>query len=133
MDVKIIKHTYRLKRATAARWIEINPILDQGEPGYVLDTHQLKIGDGITPWTSLPYIDGMEEVIILKDNETFPKKGNANSIYIKNKQIYQYNPQNYKYEILAQEDFAKVAKTGNINDIIQNKFDILILDCGGAE
>ena len=53
---EIIKHTYKLKRGTAQRFIEINPILDQGEPGFEYDTYKLKIGDGFTPWNSLPYI-----------------------------------------------------------------------------
>jgi hypothetical protein len=32
--------------------------LRQGEPGFEYDTGKLKIGDGFTPWTSLPYING---------------------------------------------------------------------------
>lgn len=53
---KIIKTTFKLKRGTAAKWLENNPILAEGEPGFELDTNKLKIGDGITSWRNLPYI-----------------------------------------------------------------------------
>jgi len=47
----------QLKRGTAAQWQAQNPILAIAEPGIVTDTNpcQLKIGDGVTPWNSLPY------------------------------------------------------------------------------
>lgn len=53
---KEILTTFQLKRGTADRWIEVNPILKQGEPGFEFDTNKLKIGDGITPWAELSYI-----------------------------------------------------------------------------
>ena len=52
----VVNHTYRLKRGTAQRWLELNPVLEQGEPGFEYDTNKLKIGDGIRRWTDLPYI-----------------------------------------------------------------------------
>lgn len=51
-----IKTTFQLKRGTAERWALVNPILKQGEPGFVLDENILKIGDGITPFNELPSI-----------------------------------------------------------------------------
>ena len=36
---QVVNTTFRLKRGTAARWAEVNPILDQGEPGFVYDTN----------------------------------------------------------------------------------------------
>lgn len=48
--------TFQLKRGTAARWLEVNPILADGEPGFELDTNQLKIGNGKDVWTNLPYV-----------------------------------------------------------------------------
>ena len=54
--------TFQLKRGTAARWAELNPILQQGEPGFVYDNNQLKIGDGKTPWNELPYLVPTEEI-----------------------------------------------------------------------
>ena len=45
----------QLRRDTAERWTQYNPILLEGEPGYELDTDQYKLGDGIRNWSDLPY------------------------------------------------------------------------------
>ncbi len=45
----------QIRRDTSVNWTNINPILAQGELGYEIDTNLLKIGDGLTAWTSLPY------------------------------------------------------------------------------
>ena len=45
----------QLKRSTATIWTSVNPILGQGEPGWEIDAKKLKIGDGVTVWSSLPY------------------------------------------------------------------------------
>lgn len=43
------------RRDTAANWTSVNPILSEGMPGWEKDTNRIKIGDGVTPWNSLPY------------------------------------------------------------------------------
>ena len=48
----------QLRRGTAAEWTATNPVLAEGEAGMELDTHKLKVGDGTTHWTSLPYSTG---------------------------------------------------------------------------
>lgn len=45
----------KLRRGTAAAWTAADTILALAEPGYETDTGKLKIGDGSTAWTSLPY------------------------------------------------------------------------------
>ena len=45
----------QLRRGTAAAWTAANPILAEGEPGFETDTKKEKIGDGVTPWNTLPY------------------------------------------------------------------------------
>jgi hypothetical protein len=47
----------RIRRGTAAAWNTADPILALGEPGYETDTGKLKIGDGSSNWSSLPYFD----------------------------------------------------------------------------
>ena len=43
------------RRDTAARWSQYNPILLEGEIGYVTDNpNQYKIGDGVHTWNDLP-------------------------------------------------------------------------------
>ena len=56
----VIKTTFQVKRGTAARWEELNPILNPGEPGFEMDTFKLKIGDGSTPWKELPYVNDVD-------------------------------------------------------------------------
>ena len=48
---------YIWKRATSERFKDLNPILGDKEVGYETDTHYKKIGDGVTPWNELSYID----------------------------------------------------------------------------
>lgn len=48
--------TFKLRRDTAAAWVQKNPVLAEGEPGYEKDTGQLRIGDGVTAWIYLPHV-----------------------------------------------------------------------------
>lgn len=47
----------RLRRGTSSDWLTRNPVLQTGEPGYETNTGKLKIGNGSTPWSELPYIN----------------------------------------------------------------------------
>ena len=40
---------------TRSQWATLNPVLLAGEPGLESDTSNLKIGNGRSPWSSLPY------------------------------------------------------------------------------
>ena len=53
-----------LRRDNSAKWIQNDPVLMLGEPGYETDSGKLKIGDGQTPWSSLHYYGGGESVNI---------------------------------------------------------------------
>ena len=46
----------KIRRGTAAAWVSANPTLESGEYGLETDTRRIKIGDGITAYTSLAYI-----------------------------------------------------------------------------
>ena len=99
----VINTTFKLKRGTAARWAEVNPILEQGEPGFVYDSNRLKIGDGITPWNDLPYIDGKTEVANFEISSEFPAVGDPNIIYkaANELSLYQYNAEAQLYEKIS--------------------------------
>ena len=43
------------RRGTASQWTTSNPVLAEGEMGVETDTLKVKIGNGTTAWTSLPY------------------------------------------------------------------------------
>ncbi len=60
MATEVISTTFQLKRGLASAWERANPILAPGEPGWTLDTHILKIGDGVTPWNELGSVSGAE-------------------------------------------------------------------------
>lgn len=45
----------QIRRDTAAAWTAANPTLAVGEIGYETDFGGMKIGNGTTAWTSLPY------------------------------------------------------------------------------
>ena len=47
---------FQLRRDTAANWTSTNPVLLQGEPGYDTTHNCLKIGNGGSRWTDLPYL-----------------------------------------------------------------------------
>lgn len=48
----------QFRRGTAAEWFAVNPVLDDGEPGFETDTGKLKIGDGVSTWNGLSYFAG---------------------------------------------------------------------------
>lgn len=56
--------TIQVRRGTAAQWSSANPVLSAGEPGFETDTNVLKIGDGITAWSSLPVYTGTASAIL---------------------------------------------------------------------
>ena len=45
----------QIRRDILANWIAQNPILKSGEPALEIDTGNLKFGDGVTNYNSLPY------------------------------------------------------------------------------
>lgn len=46
----------QLRRGTASAWTTADTVLGQGEPGFETDTLKVKLGDGASPWGSLPYL-----------------------------------------------------------------------------
>lgn len=96
------KTTFQLRRGLAEVWKKNNPLLAKGEPGFELDTNRLKIGDGEKNYNDLPYI-GEAEVFNADSVGGFPSIGRANTIYKaeKEKTLYQWNPNEMKYELLS--------------------------------
>lgn len=43
----------QIRKGTASQWSEVNPVLSSGEPGYDTTNSILKIGDGVSNWSSL--------------------------------------------------------------------------------
>lgn len=96
---EIIRITYQFKRGTKQRWLEVNPVLKAGEPGWEVDTHRLKIGDGITPWGALPYVEtGADEILTVQTLNELPQPGDASRIYrvVQEKLLFQWNGTTYE-------------------------------------
>lgn len=72
------------RRDTAARWAQFNPILLEGEIGYVLDDPNLyKIGDGVRAWNDLPlrgYTGTIAQVTGDNENAVMSQKATTNVI-----------------------------------------------------
>ncbi len=57
MEVAQVAIRIQLRRDTAGNWTTFNPILRAGEIGVETDTLRLKIGDGISQWSTRPYVN----------------------------------------------------------------------------
>jgi hypothetical protein len=54
----------------SSSWVEKNPVLERGEPGFEIDTGLLKIGNGINPWTELKYVGTQKSEIESQINDS---------------------------------------------------------------
>ena len=64
---EIVDFRFRLRRGLAATWTSTNDVLLDGELGLERDTGKLKVGDGSTPWNTLPYIETGLQLGLLAD------------------------------------------------------------------
>ena len=55
-----VKVTLQIRHDEAADWTTRNPILAQGEYGLETDTFLIKIGNGVSDWTHLPYLNKLD-------------------------------------------------------------------------
>lgn len=126
--VKIYKTTFKLLRGTHEEWDRLNPILQEGEPGFETDTFKLKIGNGIDRYVNLPYIGGdgtsggQGEISVINrpTHYDFPSIGNPNINYKaeKERQIYQWDKENFKYVVLGMSNDISLIYGGNADDNI---------------
>ena len=57
MATNSVKVTLQIRHDEAADWTTRNPILAQGEYGLETDTFLIKVGDGVTDWAHLRYLN----------------------------------------------------------------------------
>ena len=122
---EVLRTTFQLRRGKEAAWKKNNPILAQGEPGFVIDKNALKIGDGITAWNDLEYIGGREGgnggVYNADTHYDFPSIGSVDMIYKAEdeRKIYQWNSDLLKYEALSEIEITiqdlEIIHGGNAN------------------
>lgn len=98
-----VRTIFKLKRGTAARWNELNPILSAGEPGFEIDTGRLKIGNGTSAWSQLNYQNELSgSVHSAPMRQDFPALGNATLLYFAytEKQLYCWVEESNNYVLL---------------------------------
>lgn len=102
---EVVKITYQLRRGNSSVWTKNNPLLLAGEPGYELDTHKIKIGDGTSYWKDLPYI-GEHNIVSYANHTEFPSVGNVNYLYKANDEdmLYCWDDKEADYVIIGPAD-----------------------------
>ena len=112
-----------LRNDSSVNWeVNADQVLLKGEVGieFLEDgTPKIKIGDGITAWNDLPY-QGENSVVNASTHYDFPSIGRVNAIYKaeQEKLIYQWNPDELKYEQLGFGASLEInlINGGNAND-----------------
>jgi len=112
-----VKAQIQFRRGTRQEWIDKNPILDQGEPGYETDTGRYKIGNGILVWTRLQYATDSINPILLADNSNILNKTEVVSPEINFKTIEDTDiftvPDGFEFLIDSMEVITKQITTPN--------------------
>lgn len=72
----------QLRRGTATWWLEVDPVLAAGEPGFETDSGMMKVGNGLSTWTELPYIV----------SDTASLEGNKGDILVSSEGEWNINP-----------------------------------------
>ena len=102
-------YTIQLKRGKSSSWVNLNPVLGPGEPGFEIDTGKLKIGNGVDRWLKLKYLGEDKTVIVNANNRyDFPSIGDVNIIYkaSQEKQLYQWNEETSDYELILSNNLV---------------------------
>ncbi len=60
MATNSVKVRLQIRHDEAADWITRNPVLAQGEYGLETNTFLIKVGDGVTDWLHLPYLNKLD-------------------------------------------------------------------------
>jgi hypothetical protein len=58
----------KLRRDTSANWSSVNPVLNDGEMGLDTTNDKIKIGDGTSTWSTLPYAFDTPSEVTTKAN-----------------------------------------------------------------
>lgn len=61
MSAKTLTVTLQIRSDHADDWLARNPVLGEGEYGLETNTNLLKIGDGVTTWNNLPYLNKLND------------------------------------------------------------------------
>lgn len=113
-----VKAVIQFRRATEDEWIQRDPVLRLGEPALSTDIHQIKVGDGVTKWSLLPYLHGSGEGGNATDYLTLSNLPSINGVRLRGN--------------LSGQELGLGYRAGN-GIVIENdevRLDTLILNCG---
>lgn len=73
----------QLRRGTTEEWVFANPILQAGEPGYETSTQKIKVGNGVSRWSELLYLEADADSVswseVYGKPSAFPPSSHASS------------------------------------------------------
>ena len=104
----------RFKRGQSTSWESKNLLLGPGEPGFELDTKQLKIGDGTTVWNELPYINDNERLQTIE--EALQDVYTKSDIDSKLTALFRYKGSKESYSDLPEADENQTGDVWNIEN-----------------
>lgn len=128
---EILNTIIRLRSDISRNWLDANPVLAMGEPGFEVDTLKLKIGDGISHWVNLDYVTSeqpVEEISnsIISVNE-LPEIGNPSYFYKVNSEqkIYFWNENENSFNLLNFAETPSFEDTNTDNIVLVATYEIL--------
>lgn len=98
----------QFRRDTPANWSAANPVLAEGEAGWVIGTRELKIGNGVTPWNDLPFLSAAVDANYLHEQAIASDTWTINHLL-------------GKYPSVTIVDSAGDEVEGNVNHISTNQ------------
>ena len=69
MATNSVRVTLQIRHDEAADWTTRNPVLAQGEYGLETDTFLIKVGDGVTAWRNLRYLNKLDSTYFKAMND----------------------------------------------------------------
>lgn len=124
----------QFRRGSTKSWLSTKIKLAAGQPGYDKDKHKLKIGDGRTPWSELPYVSGLTAKEIL-DSES--SAHTRQMLDVEDKTLITYgteapNKNTVGQLYLQQSNTDYVIESGVINGWIYQIYSSGIMKCYGS-
>lgn len=125
----VIKTTFKLRRGSLEEWMQANPVLAAGEPGFAIDANILKIGNGANTWKELPAIQGGASISPDQSSLTYNANGDLVVMGFETAEPNQVPIKNEQGDLIW-ISLSKVATSGLIDDLSQKN--TILLSCGSA-
>ena len=106
----------KFRRDTAAVWLDTNPTLAQGEPGFEYDTGLVKIGDGETSWNSLDYLTSSGATLTDKGTVTITAGSTEHWLATQRREQNDSSPRGLRYDSTGNLYTVVRSWTGNEED-----------------